>query len=259
MISELLPAYVLAALEENEERLPDLLRSPRRLRVVLAACERFRVAAIGQLFLAGTSRLFLRRLHQSARLFAEALPLLPEEQRYTGRARPFLDAIAACDEDAARCIAQCCRRTWAKGEEFEEDFLFHELLMQLTQFGASQTDCLAILSRYEAALADTPDARLAVLRSLVGSDAGAFDETIRAFLAERIAALDAREQAGSVPGELLATEWHLSVEGVALVRIARARGMDTDRDYPHVPSVALETPESAWDPSGWRLVDPTAG
>lgn len=254
-MSALLPAYVKLALEENQAALPSIVASPTRLRDVLDACDRFRLAAIGALFLTGRFGPFGHRLHQSGRAFAAALARLPETARATGRARPFVDALAADDREAALEIARLCRRTWMQGEEFEEDFLFHEILMQIDFLGASTAIAVEMLTRYEEALAGTEDPRLPVLRALVESDGPAFDRALKDYLRERARELDQRAATRDIPAGLLATEWHLSVEGVALVRVARRRGLKTAAAYRQVPKSALEPPREDWSRSRWQDID----
>jgi len=259
VISELLPGYVIGALEENEENFPDLLGGAQvTYRQVLAACNNFRIAGIGELFVTGRAAHLHRRLHQSARLLGTVLPTLPGSTRATGRARPFIDAVAANDDDAALTIASLCKRNWTKGEEFEEDFLFHEILMQRFFLGASSPACRPMLVRYEKTLGGTDDARLDVLRSLIDPDTVPFKVAVATYLKERAHDLAEKENSGGIAGDLLATEWHLSVEGIALTRLARRLSLPTDRQFLHVPAVALELPTEDWGRSNWRRIDPIA-
>lgn len=48
------------------------------------------------------------------------------------------------------------------------------------------------------------------------------------------------------------TEGNLSVEGLALVRLAEHKGLKTERDYLHVPSTARKGGRIAFSPDGWR-------
>lgn len=257
MISDLLPGYVIAALEEAEEELRALQAKAQPLRALNSLSDHFRIAGIGELFIKGRSQPLRRRLHQSARAFAFGLSRLPELERLGSKMKPFFDAIAADDLDAATDIARLSRRTWAKGKEYEEDFLFVEVIMQRF-FLDSKIDAAALLARWRTALADTEDMRLPVVRALIQEDAESFGSALSQYLAERARTLDDRTANRSVPGDRLATEWHFCVEGVAFAKLARRAGLEIASQYRHVPAVSLQPANEDWERSDWKVIGRTS-
>src|SRR5262249_5913737 len=147
------------------------------------------------------------------------------------------------------------RRSWVKGKEFEEDFLFTELLMQRF-FLNPAVDAESLLERWQEALAGSEDARLPVVRALVGKDSQAFNTALARYLEVRAASIDARAEREDVPGDQLATESHFCVEGVALTRLARDAGLAIARAYRHVPAIALEKATENWASSAWESIGP---
>lgn len=252
MPSEFLPAFIQNATADNEELLPELLGGRVQWEVLLTFCRNFRIIGTGLLFLGGTAERFLSCLHHSGRAFAHFLEKMDEDSKLTSRCLPFFDAVAAGDSEGASQVARHARRTWARGLEYEEDFLFVEFLMQHFFLGASQADCAALLERYERSLQGTDDCRLELCRALLVKDSRMFESSLERFLSERRDAMDEAEDSGRLAPEVFATEGHLSVEGLALVRLAEHKGMDTQEDYLHVPSVARRPASRLPAPDAWR-------
>ncbi|MFP2928403.1 Imm49 family immunity protein [Pyxidicoccus sp. 3LG] len=254
MPSEFLPVFVQNALTDNEELLPELLEGEGTWESVLTFCQNLRIAGIGLLFLAGTSERFLTCLHHSGRAFAHFLEGMEDGAKLTSQCMPFFDAVAAGDDEGATQVARHSRRTWVQGSEYEEDFLFVEFLMQHFFLGTSQQEDTALLKRYEAALQGSDDCRLALCGALLEGDARAFEDSLERFLAERRDDMEDAEESGRLAAEVLATEGHLSVEGLALVRLAARKRIATREDYLHVPSVARRPISQQPAPEAWRSV-----
>jgi hypothetical protein len=238
MSSQFLPLFMRNALVDNRALLPALRRRTASLDEALTFCRNLRVAGIGSLFLTGTPEVFHRRLQQSAWAFAWLLEGWGEAVKRTSRALPFFDAVAAGDFPAAARVAELSRRTCVPDEEYEEDFLFVEFLMQRFFLGATEDDCERLLGRYEQALQGAEDSRLPLCWSLLEREAVAFNEALSRFLSERSDGYEVRAE--DEPPEILATEALLSVEGLALARLAERAGLSTEEDYLHVPSLARE-------------------
>lgn len=254
-MSEFLPVYLENALEMNDEILPRLLGGPPPLQALLTFCGNFRVVGIGFLFLSGTADEFRRRLQQSAQAFAHFLPLMNEDARRCSQSLPFLDAVAIGDIEAAAEIARHQRRTWAKGEEYEEDFLFYHYFMQRFFSDTSEDLCASLLDRWETALQGSEDPRLGVCRALQTHDADSFDAGMEAFLAERRAKYERLIDRELISKPEQDTEAKFSVEGLALVRLAEQLGLPTKEDYPGVPSISRDSSPMASLPDSWRHVD----
>jgi hypothetical protein len=254
MTSQFLPVFVSNALAENEDLLGEVLSARCELSAILTFCRNFRIAGIGELFLTATPRTFHRRLHQSGRAFAHFLSRADDSRKRTSKSLPFFDAIAAGDLEGAALIARDSRRTWAQGEEYEEDFLFVEFLMQHFFLRASAADSQALLKRYAKALQDAEDIRLELCQALLEKEEEAFGQALERFLSERQDHYEALAQEESVTEEVRFTEGMLSVEGLALVRLAEARGLTTEEDLLHIPSIARELPPASLPPDSWRRI-----
>jgi hypothetical protein len=220
---------------------------------VLAFCSHLRRAGIGALFLTHRPEALHLRLQQSGKALAWFLQGAGDPAKQTGRALPFFDAVAAGDDATAREVARRARHTWAQGDEYPEDFLFVEFFMQRSYLGAGEVECGRLLARYEECLEGAEDSRLPLCRALHERDARALDEALKAFLSERADDFEAR--AGSEPPESLATEALLSVEGLAVVRLAEQQGLSVAEDYLHVPSVARRGRAPASGLETWQQLE----
>jgi hypothetical protein len=254
MTSEFLPVFVNNALAENEDLLPEVHSARCPLGTVLTFCRNFRIAGIGDLFLTATPRTLHKRLHQSSRAFVHFLSRADASLQRTSQALPFFDAIAGGDIEGAALIAHDARHTWAQGEEYEEDFLFVEVLMQHFFLRASPADTQALLARYAKALQDAEDIRLELCRALLEKDEEAFGQALQQFLSERHDHYELLAEKESVAEEVRFTEGLLSVEGLALVRLAEAQGLATEEDYLHIPSIVRELPTAELPPDSWRRI-----
>lgn len=255
MASRFLPAVIENALHQNRRLLPVLVRGAGGSRHILTFCDNLRIAGIGSLFLTGTSESFLRRLQQSGRAFAHYLRNAGNADVRLSRSRPFFDAVGAGDFDGAALIARYARRTWAQGEEYEEDFLFMEFLIHHGVLKAPVADCEALLVRYERALSGAEDLRLDVCRALFQADSDAFNQALAVFLSDRKDQLEAQATTTPFPEEFLATEWNFCLEGLVLVRLAERNGLETEEDYLHIPSLARELPQSQPGEDTWMDAD----
>jgi hypothetical protein len=72
------------------------------------------------------------------------------------------------------------------------------------------------------------------------------------FLSSRADLLAELDEGGALMEEAASTEGNLSVEELALVRLAEHQGLKTERDYLHVPSTARKGGRIALPPDGWR-------
>ncbi|NVJ05753.1 immunity 49 family protein [Myxococcus sp. AM001] len=242
MITERSSIHQRNAILENRDLVPHVIGGRVNFRGILAFCRNYRVVGISALFLTGTSERLHRELHRSGRAFLHYLKQAEKRELRTSRALPFFDAIGAGDFVGAAEIARHVRRSWARDEEYEEDFLFVEFLMQQFFLGADDASCEALLDRYERALQGAEDIRLELCQALFLAREDEFTFALNRFLADRDEHLRTVAEGQHVAPELLATEWNFSVEGLALLRLAERKRLLTEVEHLHVPSIARELP-----------------
>lgn len=252
MASKFLPVFIGNALGDNEELLPAFTSGGGGLKEALRFCQNFRIAGIGSLLMSGTSVRFHECLHASARAFVHFTSFAPEAQKLNSRAEPFFDAVACGDTEAARELARLSPRAPDRNREYEEDFLFVRFLMDHFYLGVDAREGQRLLERYEKVLEGSVDARLAVCRTLLTGDGNGFDKALTRMMEEREVRFRKLRDKESMAEEVLATEGYVSVEGLALVRLAVSKGLHPLEDFLFIPSVAREQVRLRYRPDSWK-------
>ncbi|AKT40380.1 Imm49 family immunity protein [Chondromyces crocatus] len=173
-------------------------------------------------------RYFLRRSRDEGNVDDRHLAL--------SRTNSFLAAAAAGDAALARQIAEASPEAWNGDWEYEDDHCFFLLLHRLAQQGHAfpQADVQPILDRFERALEGATSARHAVCQALVAGDAAAFATALAERMQEEITRNDQlRDSAAVREGDV--SFWpnsFISLEGLALLNLARLRGLTVPPDLP---------------------------
>ncbi|MFL5349315.1 MAG: hypothetical protein ACJ8AT_31325 [Hyalangium sp.] len=166
----------------------------------------------------------------------------------------FIDALAAGQPDLAMGIARLAACRHDPAFEYEDDFLLHHFLHHflLTVRGANSADLPALLERWDAALEGGSDTYLDACRALLHQQADAFDKALQATVDARLVRFQKLRRDSGPNDELRKTEGALFMNGLAMLRLAELRGMDTRREYPTLPALARvpigrpAPPQSAW-------------
>src|SRR5262249_22298031 len=148
-----------------------------------------------------------------------------DQQKVSSQAKPFFDALDGGYLGAARLIARRSRGSWNREMEYEEDFLYAFLLMQLLFLPDSMDHCRELLEQLEAAATPTDAPRVEVCRSLLERDAKKFTSATAALLELRRERVTAMIERGALSDELASWLRPFSNEGLALIRIAELLGL----------------------------------
>lgn len=254
MTSKFLPVLVSNAHYQNAKMLEAVERGAVSLPQFLAFCQNHRVMGIGALLLLCDTAAFMSHLYKSGRAFLHYLSVPGAVAPVCARSQPFFDAIAALDWNGAREIALRLSQADKTDVEYEEDFLFVQFLARHALLEQSSEDSRKLLARYEDALQGTSDARLGVCLALLDEDAKAFNEALAEFLSEREAHFSLLKKRNRIALEQWATEAQVSIEGLALVRLAERAGLETWRDYLFIPSLARGRERPQDEPESWRTL-----
>lgn len=166
-----------------------------------------------------------------------AQPAHADRRRAHSCSGPFFDALAAGDIALASEIADLAPSHWRADEEDEGDFLWRRTL-GLLLIGAHRPLIEAHLERFAACVSEEHDARVDVCRALYAADSVAFDKAFRGLLCRReIEIVRSRRRAKADAYHALATQVY--VEGIAVLKMARAGGIRIEREYPMCPALAI--------------------
>lgn len=227
-----------------------LRKGPPEAEKVLKLCSELRRLGCGALLSSYETERFGQCLYLAADIYLQLLegrggwPHLEPYDMARSRGQPLLDALAIGDWELAERIGRSMEPRWCQGLEYEEDFCFFECLPLLATraagkplAGAALQDSLDRIRRATQGI-DYP--RLGAVEALAQASAERFEEALLALIAERRAEVARQRKSGLGDVIFLSTEAHVFIEGLALVRLARALGLRTRSQYPLIPPAALE-------------------
>lgn len=156
------------------------------------------------------------------------------------RSEALFDVAAADDPQLAREIIEHSLTDWEPTGEYEDDFCFHHFLHRIiySQDDAGIAELESILNRFEVALEGGASMRLEVSRALASRDEIAFDENLRTLLEEQQILNETRRARLEAYEFIFWPRSFVSIEGLALLRIAEWLGMEVSDEYPLCPGIA---------------------
>lgn len=243
-----------------EAALPHLLGQKLPASKAAGVCRLYRRIAICHLLQSGTADRFFVWLAMGGQAFRHWLEGAPGAEKRGSLVAPYFDAVACGDDATAAAIARAGPTSHSPGEEYEEEHLFPRFLMGLHSLQAPRLDLAGAVERFEA-LADGSDPRAPLCRALLERDQGGFDRALEAVVEAWRAELRERAASGLLSPDDEGTTARVSVELLAVLRIAELAGLATEVEVPLAPSVArgwrgarLPAPD-AWKsiPSYWQL------
>jgi hypothetical protein len=179
-------------------------------------------------------RFFLRRSHLEKNKDDRHLAL--------SGTRCFLDALIAGALPLAREIATLSTETWNAAWEYEDDYCFylllHTIVKQPDPFPTPEIH--ALLGRFETSLQGGKSVYLNVGKALADRDPGAFTDTLLALLSAEAARIEEGRESAAVHERdiLFWPKSRVSIDGLALLKIAELIGLPTEGDFPLCPELA---------------------
>lgn len=165
---------------------------------------------------------------------------LNDQHLALSRTAAFLDAIAASDFALAREIARLSITKWEANWEYGDDFYYYSFLHAIVLSGGhlTESELDPILQEFKNALAGADPLRLEVCRYLFTRDGEGFNEIFQNLMEETCRLLDEKRELVGSDEILFWPRSYVSVEGLALLKIAELLGIQTFADYPLCPSIA---------------------
>lgn len=154
------------------------------------------------------------------------------------RGEAVLDALAAADIVVAREIAERSIRDWHANWEYEDDFCYYLFIHDCILHDGTPAEAITapLLERYEQSLEGGDDPRLKVCQSLVERDPEKFIATFSALMNAKQEQID-QQRPNVVDSKFLF--WprsFVSVEGLALLRLAEMAGLAIAEEFPLCPA-----------------------
>jgi hypothetical protein len=165
---------------------------------------------------------------------------LDDHEHVASVCEPLFDAIAAGDGALAQQLARAAPSAFRPGHEYEDDFCYAQVIHGLLLGGQAQADIAMHVQKMAAYLDGRADARLGLCQALMGTDAQAFEQAFADFLSARAQAIDEDVARGQIEEPDVLAQRLVYVEGLAMLRLAQARGFKTEREYVFCPSLARQ-------------------
>ncbi|WP_164012405.1 Imm49 family immunity protein [Pyxidicoccus trucidator] len=164
----------------------------------------------------------------------------PAQKPYTCASKnfSFMDALAAGQLGLASELARLTTDRHEPTQEYEEDFLLHHFLHQLA--GAA-VELQPLLARWEAVVGTDITCHLELCQALHTRDSQRFNRALKDAITQRAAAFKEQKN-DSGPKDAALTEAHVHITGLALIRLAELRDMETLHEYPTLPRLARIPP-----------------
>jgi hypothetical protein len=234
-------AFFMQALEDPE--LP--VEETGELSIMIG--NKLRSLAIMALVSKGDQTLFGQNLTRSGRVRLAYLQRLRREvvendhHSASSRIDGLMDAVAASDLVLAREIVTASRTSWLEGAEYEDDFCYAQLIHRLVSKDSHAAPTNALLEQFEKVLDGQGSARLDVCRALLNSDQAAFDEAFNDLIHEQETKIAADKARFQLEEPEVMSQRLIFMEGLAVLRLARLRGLTTESDYLFCPLIARLT------------------
>ncbi|HXU83822.1 MAG TPA: Imm49 family immunity protein, partial [Polyangia bacterium] len=207
----------------------------------LELSDKLRSLAIVTLLVKASTDFFLHNLIRSARareiylqrVQAEGLP--DDHHRVLGRYEPLLDGIAAADWTRVEHIRALSPPDYRPGHEYEDDHWYARILHELAAPAPDEAGLPAMLESFEKALQGLTPARLEVCRALAARDQQAFDAAFEGLLDQQAAQIEEDKKRGKLEDPVVIAQRQVSIEGLAILRLAERRGLTTATEYRYCP------------------------
>jgi len=152
----------------------------------------------------------------------------------------LFDSAAYADWATARDIARLSITEWSADWEYEDDFCYYQFLQTLIERPVEPEHPVLTrtLARFEKALEGQESLRLSVCKTLLDRNQDEFLAQFGALIRE-IGDADELKRPHLESHEFLS--WpctFVSVEGLALLKVAELLGLDTGDQWPHCPALA---------------------
>jgi hypothetical protein len=213
--------------------------------LVLEVCYRHRQLGCGLLLERRDVDGFQHALYRSAHLYLWLLEQRDLHARLDtfflckSRALPLLDAVAIGHHELARSMGRKMVFPFQAHMEIEEDYLYFDLL---AAFLVKESEGEEALVRFEDYLQGEPCPRLEAVKALIHRDAEGFWEALPDVTLEWEEQFEADRISGAMDPFARHTEDSVFVEGMALIRLAEARGIRRREGLPFIPDVAFQAP-----------------
>jgi len=224
---------------------------------VLMLCTHYRRVALCQWLVRLDVDGLFAGLANGAWLYGHWLAGNSDDAKRTSRLDPFFDAVVCGADEATQRIIAASRATWHQGREYEDDFCYARTLHAC--WSGHDDDAERQWARWRS-VSGGGESRFVVCTALLARNAADLTDAVVLLLDEILAAIRERQAAESGDPDAAVTTDRLSLEGLALLRLAHRRGVPLSLSHVLLPDL-LQLPPTVRlpDATAWRQVDDPRG
>ena len=201
----------------------------------------YRLKAVGALLLELDTMQYVACLKKSGQLRISVLTSSKEEcNKYLkiSQSNGFFDLLSINDLDSAKKVTNTWVNKWCNKFEYEEDYLYILLLYQILNQASDEKNNKLILN-LESLLEGEEWVKLEVCKTILNSDTPAFNDKFEQLLVLRELELEKQEKSLSRDEIDFLSGSNVYTEGIALLNLARDRGISIKEEYLYCPREAL--------------------
>ncbi len=252
MSAEFLELFQENSDEILEESLPLVDTKGLSYSALLDICSNYHIKAITHLLLNYDIHKFKISLFKSGRTFLAGLKHIDHSKIATSKASPLFDAIACDDISGAVGISRQLGKTWNKYIEYKEDYLYVMFIMSKFGLVKESFEFEEFFDEYNTLLEGASDLRLDVLSAIYTHDQELFDHAILEYLNDYKSKIVLLTDNESISLELAATDGHICVAGILLLKLAEKEKINLDMEYPLIPFSSRKSVQINFDSLNWK-------
>ncbi len=250
MIDQLALELAISFSQLSNPNLADRYLGP----VCLGLSRKFRALAIIALLEEADTDWFLHNLMRSARVRetllkrGHAANKLDSYYGAAGQYECLLDAIASADWDVARNIGDLSAQSLCVGE-FLDDHYYGRILHLMVVAPLPSQDIDSLIMDFEIYQDGEASVRLDLVKALRDRSQDDFEDYFEELLTDFETSIEYKKSCFDSPEPEYATEGLMSIEALAILRIAEQFGLSTEHEYPYCPSLARRPLRRAFQPA----------
>lgn len=222
-----------------EDVLSDISNAPYKLQYYDKISSLYRQLGIGEFLMSNDPQSMFTMLRLGIQAYADHLKNADTDEKAASRVEVFFDSACCQDQLAMKHLALLSPFQINTRKEYEEDFYYIRILMDVFGLGKSTDEVRPMLDDFEALHIDNSDERFSLLCALLEKDGKAFHESLEVLIDERLERYaDGGDLYKGTHNES-AIFSHVSTEVMAWLWFARRQDIGLSREYALAPSSAM--------------------
>lgn len=199
----------------------------------------YRQLGVGELLLTDDETHLHRQLQLGIQAYTEFLQNAKPSEIAISKISVFFDAVCLGDITTMSTLAQLAPRQQNPRKEYEEDFLYMRILMDVFALKKTPEEVSSLIKEFESFHVENPDQRFSLLVALLDKDNDAFFDALEVLVDEHIKRYADGGDLYKGTRDEASILVNMSTEVVALLKLAKQQGLAISGEYKLAPSTAM--------------------